>query len=197
MADVDVDGGDWDFQDAENEFAPATITARVCFDQKLVTEIERLEADLASIESMEEGRDISARLVDLHAELRAKERPFTFVARSPREYSDLLRAHAPTPEQRLADRRIDHNPDTFPQALILACCTVPSNLTAERVEWMKTGGVTYGQWNRLWLACLSVNVGSDGVGKALSSTALLLSSEPSSTTAVPEVSPEASSSDES
>lgn len=186
---------DWDFDDAVAEWAPATVVARVCFDQKLVDEIEQLERSLPESPSMDDAREAASRLAGLIEQLRGKERPFTMVALPKLAYSDLLGMYPPTPAQLAADRRLDHNPETFPQALIVASCQTPK-LTAERVEWMATH-LSFGQFNRLWYAALQVNIGNDGVGKVLSGTAALLATQPSSTTAAPEASPAASSSDES
>lgn len=186
----------WSFEEAQAEFSRQLFEVRICFDGKLVNEIERLEQLLAEERDADEMRNldkkapaIARRLVELHEQLKAKERLFRLASIGGR-WEDLKALHPPTDDQK--EEGFDHNPTTFPVAAIHAC-TITPEVTLENVQWMRDH-LAFGQFRRLWNTALAANViGLDGVGKALSDTARALASEPSSTTAAPAASPGPSS----
>lgn len=178
----------WEISDAQAEFTPAQRTVAVCFDGTLATRIDDLEAELENADGPTAGA-IAQELAALHDQVKAKARPFVIQAIG-NAWRDLLNEHPPAADQLRIGLAFD--PATFPIAAIAACCVVPV-IDEAQSRWLFEH-LAVGQWRRIWQACLDLNmVGEDAVGKSLSSTARLLLSVRSSTTASPEESPGASS----
>lgn len=74
------------------------------------------------------------------------------------EYRRLLVEHAPRDGDPL-DRQLGYNADTFGDAMILACIVRTESLDGETVEnqWAEwADGMTNGQWEEVFRACLSL-----------------------------------------
>jgi len=134
---------------------------------------------------------LRSELSQIEDEIRESEFEFTFEALGSQEYTKLKAAHPPSAKDR--KNRLDFNSDTFPQRLIAACCVEPE-ISAEQAEQLLST-LTEGQVTKLWNCAIAVNVGADDAPKSVMPSAPADSSETSSSTADPEGSLAASSSD--
>jgi hypothetical protein len=165
-----------------NYRAPQAI-ATVCLRADLTTEIEQLEADLKSVERADEENNrapeapaLAQRILELQAEAAAATVRFVFQSMGRRRWSDLIRSHKPTEEQkRLAeesDMIVAFNTDTFPPAAMHASCIEPANLT---LDWWQQ---IYDRWGEgqvrvLFNACQAAHFGVADVPKAPRAAALM------------------------
>lgn len=120
---------------------PVTRTVWIPLDNDAAAELHQAEQELTrlriAVESRPKDTGLTQRLEEqqetverLREELRGDpDRMAKFIARSlgRREFEDLQNAHTATPEQRKAAKKdgvgeLSWNPDTFPPALIEACC---------------------------------------------------------------------------
>jgi hypothetical protein len=171
----------------------------------VVVELEELEDQLLQRQTDEAGDmapsaetlALAERIAVLNEQAEASEVEFIFRGIGSRPYSDLVAAHPPTPEQiqQYRDLRLplDHNPETFPPALMAASLEVPTGATEElflelRETWAN------GPWQRLWNTCSRANRGINDVPKSLLASAILLGSGTSSNGAHATASPDPSSS---
>jgi hypothetical protein len=187
MPDFDVDAWLDDYQ-------PHTSEARVCTRFDLLTEHTKLEDKLAA--SGPDGDDrhkLAERIVALETEIAETEKVFKFHDIGGR-WLALVGEHPPTKDQLAADPALDHNPDTFPPAVIAESSTEPK-LTVRQVERLREK-LQMVQWQKIWAATLEANLGMVAVPKSLLAGAVLRLNGASATTAVPKGSPAASSSDE-
>lgn len=114
---------------------------------------------------------------------------FTVQAVSRKTWADLLAKHGPSPEDRRAGH--DHNPQTFPVAAIAACVKDPE-LSLDQA--LKLSEVLHtGEWNKLWVAVVGLNVTGTPSPKLAAATDLLRANEHSSTTPPTGESPEGGS----
>lgn len=169
--------GEITFEDLLAEVTPRTATARVLLRQDLLERHKELEAELdaaverdmraseGSIDDVPEAVGVAAQIMELQAEIEAAMRPFHFRAIGRKPWRDLLAKHPPTKEQRAADPRLDHNPETFPHAAIAASCTSPV-MTAEQVAQFEQI-CDLSQYSLLWNACLDANAGRGDTPKSL------------------------------
>ncbi|HXH57723.1 hypothetical protein [Iamia sp.] len=171
-------------------------TVSVYLDGSALDEIERLEADLPAVAAADEDTneanrapEMARRVEELYERSAASKATFTFEGLAGTAWSDLIRQHPPSEDQRKAG--LDHNVDTFPQAAIAASAVAPT-LTGDDVDWLWST-LTEGQRSLLWVACHKVNRGLSGPKAQPSRTVSLLASGPRSTTQPPEESPTAPS----
>lgn len=150
----------------------------ICMDPALVAEVDRLQSKLFQLQSKAERTnrpsddlagdvaDVSDELEAARAAAEAESEWFLVSAIAPDEYTELIDAHKPTPDQSKRARKengprsvLPFNVDTFPNALIAACVAVitpggnnPETgtrdesvepLTLEFVEEMRKSGL----WN--------------------------------------------------
>lgn len=146
--------------------------------------------DLSSNKGAQAPR-IRKELEQLEDQIRASEREFTFEAMESNAYSELKAKHYPRPSDRKAN--LDFNADTFPPALIAACAVEPE-ISPEQAERL-CATVSEGQLTKLWNCAIGVNIGADDAPKSVMRSAQADESATSSSTALPEGSPGASSSD--
>lgn len=146
------------------EIAPREKTVRILLRQDLLTEHARLDAELIKELKLDEienrdpvGPDLARRLVEFEDEIEAAKRAFRFRAIGKKAWADLLALHPPTKDQKNANGRLDHNPETFPVAAIAASCAEPV-LTVEQVAQLEQA-MNLAQFELLWAGCLDVNVG--------------------------------------
>lgn len=187
---------EWTLDDFAKAHKPARATARVGFRQDLWDRHARLEAELVAAVrgDTSENRDpeapaIAEAIETLEAEIAVNEKLFTFASIGRQAWTKLLAEHAPSAEHR--EMGSDHNPETFPPAAVAASAVEP--LLSLKTATAMFDELNISQWNRLWSACLAANLGGGESPKSAVATAVLRRPEPSSTTAPPEGSLEASS----
>lgn len=138
-------------------------TVPLCLRGDLQAEYEGLERDLRQAKSAasgtlagtsEDAKAIEELMAGLREQMRANTQVFTLRALSKKRYSDLGAKHPPRDEDRM--NRLDHNGDTFPVALIQACCIDPV-MTLPEVEELCEEILTQGQWDTLFLAAFLLN----------------------------------------
>lgn len=177
-------------------------TVKVLLDQRLLADHERLEAELleARLVDDQENRDpvapgLAEALIEFEEQIRAKRRAFRFRSIGKKPWADLLSLHPPTKEQLNVNARLDHNPETFPVAAIAASCVEPL-MTVEQVGQLELA-MNLAGFDKLWSACLDVNVGGGGdAPKSLVAGLIVQVSAGYGTTHVNGASPDPSSSDE-
>jgi hypothetical protein len=101
-------------------------------------------------------------------------------------WADLLAKHPPSKEERRAGH--DHDPRTFPVAAVAACTKEPE-MTEDQAKQL-AGVLAAGEWNKLWVAALSLNVTETPNPKLAAATAILQVNGRSSTTSDLEESPD-------
>lgn len=145
---------------------------------------------------------LAQQVADLEAEIADSALTFKFGALSYRQWADILAAHPPTKAQlRDTSERsgsswvsrpvLDHNPDTFPPALVAACAIEPE-MTVDQVKEL-ADELGPDQFELLYNACKEVNRGGETLPKSLAAGVILRASEPSDATPAPEGSLAASS----
>lgn len=187
---------EWTLDDFAAAHKPARATARVGFRQDLWDRHARLEAELSDAirgDSTENRDPLAPGVVDqieaLEAEIRAGEQEFTFESIGRQAWTKLLAEHPPSAEHR--DLGSDHNPETFPPAAVAASSAEPKVSVETATEMFNRLNIA--QWTRIWSAVLTANLGGGESPKSVMATVVRQRLEPSSTTAVPEGSLEASS----
>lgn len=162
----------------------------VCLRSDLITEIERLEESLPALQQADAGQNrtpeapvVAARVLELKAEAEEAKVEFIFRSIGRRRWSDLIRSHAPTNEQKAIaeaeELRIAFNPDTLPPEAMHLSCVQPEGLS---LEWWQR---TWDQWGEgqvtlLWNACQSAHYGVSQVPKARRASAMMSDSAQSS-----------------
>lgn len=125
-------------------------------------------------------------VVSIEAEMEAATVEFTIGSVSRKRWADLLAKHPPSKEQRRAG--LDHDPVTFPVAAIAACCKDPE-MTVEQSERL-ADVLPPGEWVKLWSAAFRLNITETPFPKSAAATEFLQVNGHSSTTSLPEASPE-------
>ena len=186
---------------AENPAFVRVATARILLRQDLVTRHAELDAALqralvddAGLNREPVAPDVAKELEDLEAEMVAAEIEFRFRAVGKRRWADLLAKHPPTAEQLKRDRRVDHNPATFPVAAIAAASIEPA-LSEDEVRRLEAA-LNATQFDKLWAAVIEANVGGATLPKSMAAGAIRRTNERFGGTAAHAASLEASSSDE-
>lgn len=170
-------------------FDPALIDRHAALESELRRAIDEDTHHNRTPKAPEIARAIEA----LEAEIESSALSLKFGAVSYREWADLLAAHPPTKKQikEAADRGgdwrtrqlVDHNPDTFPAALVAACALEPE-MTVEQVQTL-ADELGPDQFSLLWLACLEINRGGEAAPKSVVAGAILRLSERSDDTPAP------------
>ena len=155
---------------------PRETTVAVYLAGDLVADIERLERQLAdaggtqwqadSLASKNPAVVIADKIEAARKRLKASEEEFRFRALSDDQWSDLLAAHPPKdPEKNLFD------PDTFPRALIAACCIDPV-MSPEQVDRL-FAVLNQAQRNEIFDGAYGVNTEGTAVPFSLNASAIL------------------------
>jgi hypothetical protein len=138
----------------------------VCFDRRLLSELEQAESDLKKHEAAKKqtfldepsaSQDAGSRVEKLRKKIEESRRMLVFenIGRGP--WRELLRQHPPTPEQReQMGRDLDNNPDTFPVVALSASCVEPG-LTKDQAEWLMNE-LPIAEFERVWAACIKANI---------------------------------------
>lgn len=111
----------------------------------------------SSLADVDPRRALESELDEVHEAMRASEVVFRFQALGRTAYSDLLAAHAPRP----GTDDVSWNNETYPHALIAACCVEPV-MTVEQVDQL-TEVLSQRQRNELFNAAWSAQVGETKV----------------------------------
>jgi hypothetical protein len=155
---------------------PREQTVPVCVRGDLSGEVERLSSELARVSEDWEpadlteehpGRVLAAEMRKVREQARAAEVPFRLRYIGDRAYSDLLAAH---PSE---DPQEAFNSDTFPRALIAACCVDPVMTEEHCTELFEV--ISQGEIKRLFDAAWDVHNGAGIVPFSLAASALLAS----------------------
>lgn len=114
---------------------------------------------------------------------------FEIATVSRQKWADLLAKYPPSKEERRAGH--DHDPKRFPVAAVATCVRSPE-MTIQQAEKLADALAT-GEWNKLWIAVLGLNITGTPAPKLAAATDLLQANEPSSTTSAREESLEGGS----
>jgi hypothetical protein len=104
-----------------------------------------------------DSRRIAEEIEALRQEMAGHVRVFVLQAVHRREWRDLLAAHPPRPK----DAPADHNTETFPVAVLVACSVKPK-LSEEKAGRL-IDMITPGQWGALWNTILELHGSSNPV----------------------------------
>lgn len=165
---------------------PAEREARICVAGALNARFSALEAELAdlqqerfvssSLSDVDPRRPIAEEIERLREEMRKSEHVFTFRALDPKRWSDMRAEHAPRDGQREM-----FNVETFPVALIAACCVAidgkESSLPVEKVTAL-FDVLNEGQRDELFNAAWEANTGRVSVPFSAVASVVLQTSEP-------------------
>jgi len=181
------------------DYRSPRVSVRVTQRADLLAEHVRLQAahkratrgDLSE-NRLPEAPGIVDELRAVEAAIAASEFEFTFEALGRQEYLQLLAAHPPRHEDRT--ERLSFNGETFPPALVAASAVEPAISEAQAAQLVER--LSDAQFSKLWNAALTVNIGDDSAPKSVLRSATTEQNDGSSTTASPEESLEAPSSDE-
>lgn len=178
-------------------------TVKILLDQTLGNRYAELKAELDekskefvdNILKPKPVQDLAHQVDDLWEQIKASEIEFKFQGIPYRDWTALIAAHPPTPQQRKRNDHVDHNPDTFEPAAIAASCVDPEMTPEDAAQIREL--LPFDSYTLLWGTCLLTNRG-DGGPKASATASVILrrngaSSQPRTTTEPPS----ASSSDES
>lgn len=143
------------------------VTARIpLIRQDLRDEHARLDALLPTltsdtIDEHPDRRAVVARIAEIEAEIEESIIEFRFRSIGHRAWADLLAKHPPKKAHLEMDRRLDHNPETFPFEAIAASCVEPM-MTVEQVRQLDQSPLMdVKAWSMLWGACIAANVAAD------------------------------------
>lgn len=134
--------------------------------QELRDEHARLDALLPTltsdtIDAHPDRKPTAERLAEIEREMEASTVEFRFRSIGHRAWADLLAKHPPTKQQASIDRRLDHNPETFPYDAIASSCVDPV-MTVDQVRQLDASPlIDVKAWTTLWGACIEANVAAD------------------------------------
>ncbi len=174
---------------------PRTDKVRICARGDLVAAHAEAVAALQSVmggdDSLEgaDTTDAAAAVVAVEEEMEAATVTFTVASVSRHRWANLLAKHPPSAQDRRAGH--DHDPEQFPVAAVAECVTDPdlSPLQAKQLADV----LPPGEWNKLWIAALTLNITGTPNPKLAAATELLQANGQSSTTPPPAVSLEGGS----
>lgn len=185
----------FDIDEIISKAAPRTREVQVCLDPGLVTAHE--EAALALQEAMADDdglvgsdavRAAAERVEQVERQIDQATHRFVLRSVSRRAWADLLAKYPPSAEQRRAGH--DADPDRFPVAAVAACLTEPALSEAQVRKLAESDAMTFGEWQKLWVAALTLNVPPVPSPKLGAATELLRLNGQSSTTPAAEGSPD-------
>jgi hypothetical protein len=154
---------------AEDPAFTRVVTARISFvPQALRDEHAELEHRLNvlrdqrdTVDIPREQSEVADRLLAIETEIEESIVEFRFRSVGYRAWADLLRKHPPTKDQLSTDRRLDHNPDTFPYEAMATSCSEPE-MTVDQIKQLAGSPlIDVKSWTTLWDACLRANVADE------------------------------------
>jgi hypothetical protein len=140
---------------------------------------EASEADKqgSSLADGGKARKVAEEIQRVEREMREHTHPFAFRALPGRQYREMVQEHKPREGDNF-DALFGANMNTWPAALISACCIDPV-MTLEQVEEL-LDVLTDGQRERLFLCAAQLNRDLVDVPKSVAASAILASSAPRS-----------------
>lgn len=172
---------------------PRTEEVRVCARGDLVEAhgqaVLELQAAINDDDSLAGSPKVTAaaeRVKAIEDELEASTVTFRLQSVSRQTWANLLAKYPPSKEQRRAGQ--DHDPEKFPVAAVAACVVEP-DLSPAQAEQL-AARLPFGEWTKLWLAALSLNVMGMPAPKLAAATELLQANGASSTTSENGASPD-------
>lgn len=162
--------------------SPRTQTVQVCARGDLVARHEELVEQLGatagtgSLGGNSDAHRISEEIVAVEEAMDASTLSITLRSVSRKVWADLLAKHPPGREH----KGQDHNPETFPPAALAACAVEPPITVEQATKLADT--LPTGEWNKLWLAMIGLNVVAMPHPKLAAATELLRANGRSSTT---------------
>lgn len=185
----------FDVDEIISKAAPRTREVQVCLDPGLVTAHEQAVLDLQQAMDDDDGlvgsdavRAAAERVEQVERQIDDATHTFVLRSVSRREWADLLAKYPPSAEQRRAGH--DADPDRFPVAAVAACLVEPELSEADVAKLAASDAMTFGEWQKLWLAALTLNVPPVPAPKLEAATELLRANGRSSTTPDLEASPD-------
>ncbi len=172
---------------------PRTQLVRICARGDLVAKhaeaVAVMQSALGSDDTLagsDESRDAAEAVVAVEAEMEAATVTFTVGSVSRHKWANLLAKYPPSAQDRRAGH--DHDPEKFPVAAVAECVIDPdlSPLQAQQLADV----LPPGEWNKLWIAALTLNITGTPAPKLAAATELLQANGQSSTTPPPVASPE-------
>lgn len=163
---------------------PRTDTVRICARGDLGASHAAAVAALAEIVDGDDSLEGNPATADALAAVRAIEEEmeaatvtFTVTSVSRQTWADLLAAYPPSKEERRAGH--DHDPVKFPVAAVAACVTDP-DLSLEKAAQLAEV-LAAGEWNKLWVAVLTLNITGTPAPKLAAATGLRVNGHSSTT----------------
>lgn len=170
-----------DFQTARQHASAEETTVEVVLDRALLSRyhdaVQRLqEAQAASAGKLDRGdvAELEEQVAELQRQYDDAQVSIRFVALGQGRWRELLAKHPPSKAEvdearKNRERPPDHNAETFPPA---AMAESSPDLTEEDARWLLLESpLPQGEVNRVWSACLQVNVSGVVDPKATSATA--------------------------
>jgi hypothetical protein len=167
---------------------PRTETVPIHLDGSLVNEHEAAVRALAAATQDDDSlastavQAAAAAVTAIEERMEADAEEFILSSVSREEWAGLLAEFPPTKEERRAGH--DHDPKKFPPAAVAACVVQPEGFTRDdAVALAKSKAVPSGEFNKLWMAALRLNVTGTPSPKLSAATEILRANEQSSTIA--------------
>lgn len=175
--------------DLKSSFRRRRVEARVLLDGSLLDEHARLEAALAKAmkDDVLENRlpaapGLTEQIQALEQRIDDEQKIFVFEGIGQYAWQNLAADNGPTKEQRAAG--YDMNPELFAPKALAASCVDPA-LSEDDAAWLMLN-LDVAEWDRLFSACLTANIGERDRPKSWVATAAATVRNGSSTTAPPE-----------
>jgi len=167
--------------------APRTVDVPVCLGGDLLTAHEQAAVELQQALDADDGlvgtdevRAAAEKVTEIEEQLEEQTVTFRLRALSRKEWADLLAKFPPSVEQRRAGH--DADPDLFPVAAIAASIVEPEMTEDEFRRLSESPLLTFGDFQKLFLAVMRLNVPPTTAPKLAAATELLRLNGPSSTT---------------
>jgi hypothetical protein len=138
-----------------------------------------------------EASELAEQLIALQDEMDAAQRVFKFRAMGRTKYRELLAKHPPTKAQLAESKGLDHNPETFPGALIAAASDSPKLTVADAGRL--SVALNDSQFRALYQAALDANLGGVSLPKSMAAGVIHRLKLPSANSADSGESPDLSS----
>lgn len=137
-----------------------TIPVRVCARGDLVEQYAELSAraqaelpDDGTLADASPEAELAHRILEVEAEIEASHIEILVTSIPALDWTNLQVQHSPTKDQ--VAKGYDHNPLTFPAAVVAACAVKPT-MTLDQAKRLQATLHT-GEWNKLYLAVHALN----------------------------------------
>jgi hypothetical protein len=155
---------------------PVAKTVWIAGDSLLAEELSELEADLSREKSnlstmrnenprreaaTQTVAELEAKVAAKREEVRESSVKFVFRALNSKVYEQLIQEYAPTDAQQAEFKQsgesLPFNPETFPLALIVACCVEPETEPGELHDWLSGDDWNQAEIMTLFMTATEVN----------------------------------------